>query len=246
MLDAGVVLYLLSYMLNMHDYIQRTLIAGSRLCLCMTQTSTDHDQNRSIIITASSHVQGVRDQGCLTGDLDGLHLRLLDLGLGHGDREHAVLQPGLHLVRLGVLRQAEPAEELAAAALDAVPLVVLVLLPAALAADHQDVAVLHLHLDLLLLDAGEVGLEDVRLGGLLPVDARAGEGSGVAARRRRGHHGAEDVEGVPEVGEGVEHVAAPHQRHCCRLGLGARIGHCWWICSSAWLELAIRVLDRKL
>ena len=120
---------------------------------------------------------------CLTADLDGLHLRLLDLGLGHGDREHAVLQPGLHLVRLGVLRQAEPAEELAAAALDAVPLVVLVLLLlTALAADDQDVAVLHLDLDLLLLDTGEVGLEDVRLGGLLPVDARVGEGGGVAAR----------------------------------------------------------------
>jgi len=71
------------------------------------------------------------------GDLDGLHLGLLDLGLGHGGREHAVLQPGLHLLRLGVLRQAEPAEELAAAALHAVPLVVLVLLLlTALAADH--------------------------------------------------------------------------------------------------------------
>ncbi|RLN24647.1 hypothetical protein C2845_PM07G03440 [Panicum miliaceum] len=182
----------------------------------MTQTSTDHDQNRSIIFTASSHVQG-----CLTGDLDGLHLRLLDLWLGHGDREHAVLQAGLHLVRLGVLRQAEPAEELAAAALDAVPLVVLVLLlPAALAADDQDVAFLHLDLDLLLLDAGEVGLEDVRLGRLLPVDACTGEGGGVAARRRDGRdQGAEDaVEGVPEVGEGVEHVAAPHERHRRRLG----------------------------
>ena len=107
-----------------------------------------------------------------------------------------------------------------AAALHAVPLVVLVLLLlAALAADDQHVAVLHLHLDLLLLDAGEVGLEDVRLGGLLPVDAGVGEGGGVGVGggRRRDDGAEHAVEGVPEVeGEGVEHAAAPHQRHCQR------------------------------
>jgi hypothetical protein len=117
----------------------------------------------------------------LTSDLNALHFWLLHLGLGHGDGEHAVLQAGLHLVHLGVLRQAEPRDELPAAALDAVPGVVLVLrLLGALAADDQHTAVLHLDLDLLLLHAGDVGFEHVRLGGLLPVDARVGEGGGLA------------------------------------------------------------------
>jgi hypothetical protein len=76
--------------------------------------------------------------GCSTRDLNSLHLRLLLLRLGHGDREHAILEASLDLVHLGVLRQTEAPDELAAAALDAVPLVVLVLLlPAALAADDQ-------------------------------------------------------------------------------------------------------------
>jgi hypothetical protein len=57
----------------------------------------------------------------LARDLDGLDLGLLAHGLGDGDREHAVLQSGLHLVHLGVLRQPEPLLELAAAVLHAVP-----------------------------------------------------------------------------------------------------------------------------
>jgi hypothetical protein len=160
------------------------------------------------------------------GDLDALNLGLLDLGLGHGDREHAVLQRGPHLLGLGVLGEAEAPHELAAAALHAVPLVALVLLlPAALPADEQHVAVLHLHLHLLLLHAGEVGLEHVRLGRLLPVDAGAGEGGSLGGRRRRRrrrHDGAEHaVEGVEEVhGEWVEHAAAPHQRHFCFVASG--------------------------
>jgi len=64
----------------------------------------------------------------LAGNLDGLDLGLLDLLLGHGDGEHAVLHGGLDLLRLGVLRQPEPAQELAAAAFHPVPPVVLLLL----------------------------------------------------------------------------------------------------------------------
>ena len=40
----------------------------------------------------------------LAGDLDGLDLGLLDLLLGHGDGEHAVLYGRADLLRLGVLR----------------------------------------------------------------------------------------------------------------------------------------------
>jgi hypothetical protein len=163
----------------------------------------------------------------LASDLDGLDLGLLDLLLGHGDGEHAVLHGRLDLLRLGVLRQPEPAHELPAAALHPVPLVVLLLLLLApLAADLEHVAVLDLHLHLLLLETRDVGLEHVGLRGLLPVDARAGEcrGVGVGGNAREeaaaaaGAEG-EALEGVPEVeGEGVEHVAAADQRHCRSVG----------------------------
>jgi hypothetical protein len=157
----------------------------------------------------------------LAGDLDGLHLGLLDLLLGYGDGEHAVLHGRLDLLRLGVLGEPESAHELAAAALHAVPGVrLLLLLLVALAADLENVAVLDLHLHLLLLQPRDVRLEHVRLGSLLPVESRPREGRGlgvrgdtreeVAVARAEG----EALERVPEVeGEGVEHVAAADQRH---------------------------------
>jgi hypothetical protein len=157
----------------------------------------------------------------LTGDLNGLDFRLLDILLGHSDGEHAVLHGCLDLLRLGILRQPEPAKELAAAALHPVPLVVLrLLLLVALAADLEDVAVLDLHLHFLLLQPWDIGLEHVRLRNFLPVDARAGEGRYLGVRRGAREEAAaagaegEALEGVPEVeGEGVEHVAAADQRH---------------------------------
>jgi hypothetical protein len=160
----------------------------------------------------------------LTRDLDGLHLGLLDLLLGHGDSEHAVLHGGPDLLRLSVLGEPEPAHELAAAALHAVPGVrLLLLLLVALAADLEDVAVLDLNLHLLLLQPGDVRLEHVRLRSLLPVHARAGEGRDLGAgARERGEEAAaaaagaerEALKGIPDVeGEGVEHVAAADQRH---------------------------------
>jgi hypothetical protein len=161
----------------------------------------------------------------LAGDLDVLDVGLLGLLLGHGDGEHAVLHGRLDLVCLGVVRQSEPAKELAAAALHPVPPVVLLLvLLVALAADLQDVAVLNLHLDLLLPQPRHVRLEHVRFGGLLPVDPRAGKCRGLrAGARQRGNEaadaagaeGEEALEGVPEVeGEGVECVSTANQRHC--------------------------------
>jgi hypothetical protein len=164
----------------------------------------------------------------LAGDLDGFDVRFLDHLLGHGDGEHAVLHGRADLLRLGVVRQPEPAQEPAAAALHAVPGVgLLLLLLVALAADLEHVAVFDLHLHLLLLEPRHVGLEHVRLRGLLPVDAGAGEGGHLrVGAYKRGEETAaaagaqgETLEGVPEVdGEGVEHVAAADQRHCRSVG----------------------------
>ncbi|KAJ8457977.1 hypothetical protein OPV22_030903 [Ensete ventricosum] len=115
-----------------------------------------------------------------TGDLDGLHLRLLlRLLLGHRHGQDPVLHGRLHLIHLGILRQPEPPQELVAL------LLLLLLLLAPLAADLEDPAFLHL----LFLHPRQVGLEDVRLGGLLPIYAGVGEGGSLA-------HEAEGTEGM--------------------------------------------------
>ncbi|CAL9040340.1 unnamed protein product [Musa banksii] len=115
-------------------------------------------------------------------DLDGLHLRLLlRLLLGHRHGQDTVLHGRLHLIHLGILWQPESPQELAAAPLHAMPLVaLLLLLLAPLAADLENPAFLHLHLHLLLLRPRQVGLEDVSLRRLLPVDACVSEGGCVA------------------------------------------------------------------
>ncbi|CAL9188210.1 unnamed protein product [Musa hybrid cultivar] len=110
-----------------------------------------------------------------TGDIDRLNIGQHHSLLGDGDGEDAVLHGGFHLLDFGVLRQAEPPKELAAAPLDAVPgigLLLAFLVP--LAADLEDAAVLHLHLDLLLPQSGQIGCKHVGLGGLLPVDTGGG------------------------------------------------------------------------
>ncbi|KAF3772077.1 hypothetical protein EJ110_NYTH58817 [Nymphaea thermarum] len=147
------------------------------------------------------------------GDLDRLDFRLLDLLLGHGHGEDAVLHRCPHLIHLSVLRQPEPAEELALATLDAVPAIVLLLdLLAPLAADLKDAALLDLHLHLLLLDARKVGLKDVGFGRLLPIDLSVGECRGLTAAEERtgiGNGAREALEGIPDIErERIEVIAA--------------------------------------
>ncbi|KAK3028601.1 hypothetical protein RJ639_039944 [Escallonia herrerae] len=85
-------------------------------------------------------------------NVNGLHIRLLNLLLWNSDCQHAVLHGGLHLIHLGILRQPEPAEEPPAAPLHAAPpLVLLFLLLVPLSADLEHSAFLDLHLHLLLL-----------------------------------------------------------------------------------------------
>ena len=72
--------------------------------------------------------------------------------LGNGEGEDSVLELAADAVGVGILRQAEPAQEGAALPLGAVPLVVLVLLLLhPLAAYLQDLTLLHLHLQVLFL-----------------------------------------------------------------------------------------------
>ncbi|KAH0464965.1 hypothetical protein IEQ34_005068 [Dendrobium chrysotoxum] len=124
-------------------------------------------------------------------------------------------------IHLRVLRQSESAEELTAAALDSMPaiaLLLLLLLP--LAADLENAAFHDLNLNLLLLDAREIGLEDVRLRRFLPVDACVGESRNlvrvIGAWSGEGvvEDGGDALEWVPDVeGEGVEDVAPANDRH---------------------------------
>ncbi|KAH0465599.1 hypothetical protein IEQ34_005702 [Dendrobium chrysotoxum] len=124
-------------------------------------------------------------------------------------------------IHLRVLRQSESAEELTAASLDSMPaiaLLLLLLLP--LAADLQNAAFHDLDLNLLLLDAREIGLEDVRLRRFFPVYACVGEGRNlvrvIGAWSGEGvvEDGGDALEWVPDVeGEGVEDVAPANDRH---------------------------------
>ncbi|KAG6397006.1 hypothetical protein SASPL_143167 [Salvia splendens] len=118
-------------------------------------------------------------------DINSFDLRLL----GHGHGQHPILHTRLNLISLSVLREAEAPEELARAPLDAVPgVILLLLLTAALAADLEDIPFLHLYLDLLLPEAGHVGLEHVGLRCLLPVHASRSELRRLVAKSRKGSH----------------------------------------------------------
>ncbi|ONK63304.1 uncharacterized protein A4U43_C07F13590 [Asparagus officinalis] len=111
----------------------------------------------------------------------------------------------------------EPPQELAAAPLDSMPLVILLLLLLApLSADLQNSSFLHLNLHLFLLHPRKIGLEDVSLRRLFPVDAGVRKGRGLAEsaagtrtiseRARRVERPA--LKGIPDIeGERVENVA---------------------------------------
>ncbi|URD76926.1 hypothetical protein MUK42_09305, partial [Musa troglodytarum] len=143
-------------------------------------------------------------------DLNGPYLGLLHLPLGHYQGEHPVLHGGLHLVGLRILRQPEPPVEPAAAPLRAVPLALLLVInriPAMLAAYGEDPAVLHLHLQVPLSDPREVGLEDMRLRGLLPVHADV-----VCTGIIRG----KATECIEDVAVTTQHVVDESHIRCCR------------------------------
>ncbi|GER39512.1 5-hydroxytryptamine receptor 2A [Striga asiatica] len=136
-------------------------------------------------------------------DVDGLDLRLLHLLFRHRHSQHAVLHSRLHLIKLGILRQTETAEELAGTPLHTVPPVVLLhLLLAPLPTNLQHTTILHLDLDLLFLQSGHIHLEHVSLRRLLPVDPRVGHRRDFSGRGRRVRDGArerEAFEWIPKI-----------------------------------------------
>ncbi|KAK6926954.1 hypothetical protein RJ641_008673 [Dillenia turbinata] len=102
------------------------------------------------------------------------------------DSEHTILHFGHHLIHLGILRKAEAAEELTAAALNAVPPVILLLLLfAPLSTDLENPSFFNLHLHFFLLQSRKISLEDMSFGCFLPINASVDESGGLARRGRR-------------------------------------------------------------
>src|SRR5688500_8293600 len=104
----------------------------------------------------------------LEADLAGLRLD----ALADRDGQDAVLQVGLDLVRVGDRGEREAAGEAAVLALvEVVRLALLLLLGLAAARDGEH-AVLHRDVEVLLLHAGEIGVEHEVVAGLLDLEAR--------------------------------------------------------------------------
>src|SRR5690606_31210360 len=115
--------------------------------------------------------------------------------LGDHDLQHAIATIGGHALRVGAVGQREAAMEAAVAALHAREALGLGgRLAGALALDRED-ALVHLHLDILRVDARQVGVDDEAAGFLLDVDA---------GHPLRGDHGR--GVGVLFAEEAVEHL----------------------------------------
>ncbi|KAJ4971158.1 hypothetical protein NE237_004257 [Protea cynaroides] len=100
-----------------------------------------------------------------------------------GDAVPRKLQVGLR-IHLSILREPEPAEELAAATLHTVPHIILLFhLFAPLPTDLKDASLLHLHLLFFLLEPRKVSLGDVGFRSLFPIDSGVKECFGIASAR---------------------------------------------------------------
>src|SRR5581483_10238888 len=114
---------------------------------------------------------GLRLAGLLAGfelDLLRLHLRLLR----HRQREHAVAQLGLHVIRVDPFGQREAAREGAEAALVGVVGVVLLALFGFALAGHGQAIAVERDVEIVLLHARQIGFEEIRVLGLAHFERR--------------------------------------------------------------------------
>src|SRR5579875_2794796 len=122
--------------------------------------------------------------------------RLLLLGLRDRDLQHAALEARRHLIRIDALGQRERAGEGAERALQAVVALLLLVLDRPLPGDREH-AVLHLNGHVLLTHAGEIGADEVVIGGLHQIHRgdpppRGGATLGSPARARLVKEGVEE------------------------------------------------------
>lgn len=128
--------------------------------------------------------------GRSSGDLDGLDLRFGFRRFRRSNSEYAVLHGRLHLIQHDVLRQPESPEELAAASLHSMPFTILLLaLSAPLSTYFEHLSFFELHFHLFLVESRKVGLEDVGISRLLPVDPSVGDGGDIVCEGMQGRGG---------------------------------------------------------
>src|SRR5690606_4484470 len=195
-----------------------------------------HAQNTVVILelharsTTTARVRAVEVYRC--ADARSVSGRRTDLdpprrglrALGDDDLQHAIAAIGGHALRVGAVGQREAAVETAVAALDAREALGLGgRLACALALDRED-ALVHLHLDVLRVDARQVGVDHEAAALLTDVDRRY---------PLRGDHGR--GVGVLLAEEAVEHLldlimqrqfggalAVTDDTHLCTPGLPGR------------------------
>src|SRR5215207_10193633 len=95
---------------------------------------------------------------------------LLLLRFRQRDREHAVLKPGLNLLRLDRIRNPEAALEGAVRALDKVVVLLLVRTLGLLLPPDREHVIVERHLDVVLSDAGQLGADFQLLVGFAHID----------------------------------------------------------------------------
>ncbi|CAN1284584.1 hypothetical protein LINPERPRIM_LOCUS18661 [Linum perenne] len=107
-----------------------------------------------------------------TRDLNRLDIGFLNLFLWNTYGQHTILHRRLDLIHFSILRQPEPPHELAAAAFNPVPpLVLIFLLSVPISADLEDPVIFNFNFYLFFCEAWKVGLEHVSFWGLFPVYA---------------------------------------------------------------------------
>ena len=124
---------------------------------------------------------GVGQRLVLAADLDLAALWCLLLDLGQSQFQHAVLERGLHGLRVHAFGQRQGAVEAAIARLRARAGLVLGLVAALLLATDRDLSVSHVDADIVPLHAGQFQRQAVFALALVVVDGRREEGSVVLA-----------------------------------------------------------------
>lgn len=115
--------------------------------------------------------------------LNGLGVRLLHLHFWDSHSEHPIFYGSLYLIHLGIFWQPKATLELAAAPLNTMPFVVLLLLFfVLLPTDLQDSAILNFDFDFdfFLFQPGKVSLKNVSFRVLLPANACVDKRRGLA------------------------------------------------------------------
>nr|ACU15284.1 unknown [Glycine max] len=130
---------------------------------------------------------------------------ILNLFLRNSNSKNPIFHRSLHFIHFCILRQSEPPHELSTATLHAMPRVVLIfILNVPLSADLKHLIIFNLHLHFLLLQPGNIGLEHVRLWGLLPIHTSAHKRR-IFPRKLR--EGSRDGIWERKILEGIEHIA---------------------------------------